>query len=220
MNTKLFRGKEIKYKRRPDFWENLEGWEEETIDLLDKYMGPGKTLLDIGAWNGIVSVYAHLLGSDVYAVEPDVNAFMELEENFELNDISLFHSSHMAVSDKNGSVTLLNESGGFGNSMSSVMKRKGKETGVTVNATTLSDIVEFWDIKPDFIKMDTEGSELLIIPSSIDILKKLSCPLYLSLHPMWYPNPKEDMQKIEEALSEIYDLRKAVPMIHDQILLT
>jgi FkbM family methyltransferase len=217
--TKEFKGHELKYKSRPEFWSTIEGWEPETFQVLERFLGQGKTFLDIGAWNGVLSVYADKLGATPYAVEADFVAFRELEEIFELNDISPSQSLYAAIMDQPGTTLIFNSVNGFGNSMSSVLDKEQNDASQLVNSVTLESLIDFWEIKPDLIKIDTEGAELLIIPSSVEILRKLNCPLYLSLHPYWYPNGYADVQKIEYSLSQVYDLDKAEKMVNNQILL-
>lgn len=214
--TKEFRGHTIHYQERPEFWDNLEGWEPETFDMLDRFLGPGKEFLDIGAWNGVLSVYANLLGATPYAIEPDWAAYGELCQIFYLNGISEYHVFNMAISDKDEAVMLHNEPSAFGNSMSTMLSVAGKISSDEVWATTMESIVDSWDIQPDLIKMDTEGAEVIIIPAAVSILKGLNSPLLLSLHPQWIG--QEGVDKVMKSLSEVYDLGKMETMIHDQYL--
>lgn len=179
------RGHIINHMFDDDFWAGIKSWEVETFEALDNYLGKGKTFLDIGAWNGVFSLYAASLGATVYAVEPDPVAYDKLVKNISLNSSNII-AINEAVSDKTGAAYLWNEDGNMGNSMSSLIEnRYDAEVPWQVKTTTITDLISKYEIKPDLIKMDIEGGEGIVIPYSFGALKKLSCPLHLSIHPVW-----------------------------------
>jgi hypothetical protein len=53
----------------------------------------------------------------------------------------------------------------------------------------------------NFIKMDVEGGETVILPSIAKFLAAEKPTLHLSLHPFLYPEPYEAMQCILESLA-------------------
>jgi predicted RNA methylase len=57
------------------FWNDVQNWEPETFEIVRYYADPKKAFIDIGAWNGVVSLYASALFKEVIAIEPDVIAF-------------------------------------------------------------------------------------------------------------------------------------------------
>ena len=67
----IFRGHTFNYQGNEGFWNGLDGWEKETFDVLDKYIGKDSVVLDVGAWMGIISLYASKLGGNAFAFEPD-----------------------------------------------------------------------------------------------------------------------------------------------------
>lgn len=59
------------------------------LELIEKYMKPGDSVLDVGCGSGILSIGAALLGSsDVYAIDIDPVAVEVTEENVALNGFS------------------------------------------------------------------------------------------------------------------------------------
>lgn len=232
MNTKSkfitsFRDVEFRYNRNEDFWagvRDVNGWEPETFDVLDKFIKPGMNFLDIGAWNGVCSIYAGLLGAKCFSVEPDDKAFIELSENARLNNVDM-QLWNLAISDHSGTDVLRNVQDGFGNSMSSLLRRYDKEDKNIVVCKTLLEFMGLDMIcKPDFIKMDVEGGESIIIPGSRGALKLSNCPLYLSLHPMWFRDREGDMFAIYDVLEDVYWMKeytveKFVALEQCQILL-
>ena len=69
------------------FWNEVETWEPETFDIVKQYADPKKSFIDIGAWNGVVSLYASGLYKEVIAIEPDLIAFDKLIRNVQLNNL-------------------------------------------------------------------------------------------------------------------------------------
>lgn len=205
MKSVSFRGKEIKYNSGDDFWNGLYGWEEKTFDILDKYIGKDSVFFDIGAYNGVLSIYASMLGAKCVCFEPDKTAFDQLTENLELNNTNAI-CYNVAVSDTDGVENLSNQSDKYGDSMSSLIQRNGFPEGYSVDTTKLESFMQYCNTKPTFIKIDTEGAEIKIIPSSVYILRELDCPLYLSLHPFWFPDREENLSEIYEALIQVYKL--------------
>jgi len=201
-----FRGHTIKYSQRDPFWKTVESgkWESYSFDILDKYIEKGKVFLDLGSWNGVLSIYAHLLGAKVYAIEPDDTAWSELVENREANKMD-FVTSQVAISDKKGWTNLL--SNDFGNSESSLLTGTKRQTTPT---DTLEGYVESHKINPEeicLIKADIEGSELFVIPSSKNFLEKYKPKIYLSMHPLYMS--ESDMEKISDTIYPIYKVLNA-----------
>jgi FkbM family methyltransferase len=226
---KSFRGHSISYDTRPEFWENLQGWEPETFDMLDRFLKPDplyphvkKHFLDIGAWNGVLSIYAGKIGAYPCAIEADPIALKEMRHLFELNFVNKtdYAIGDFAVSDKTGPALLLNEHDGLGNSMTSLIRREEKRNAVScvANGLTLQMVADWFGLKPSLIKIDIEGAETLVIPSSLDFLEEAKCPLLISLHPYWFQRKEYDERRILDALAQVYDVSKTEKMIHDQYL--
>ena len=207
MKTVAFRGHLFNYNTDEGFWEGLaretDKWEPEMFDILDKYLGKDKTLLDIGAWNGICSLYAAKLGATAFAIEPDKDAFYNLRENIDINDSRRVYTNKFAIADYDGGTLLYNHEK-FGNSMSSIVRRDGECH--TVQCFTLMNFDTMYGAKFDLIKMDIEGAELLVIPASMEYFKKNVCPLYLSVHPYYYPDADKDTEMLMNTLSEIFTI--------------
>ena len=100
--------------------------------------------------------------------------------------------------------------------MSSLLFANSKTSWV-VDGITFQEFVKENNITDcNFIKMDIEGGELLVLPSMEKYLEKEKPILYLSMHPHFFKNPKNDTKKIMEVLKiykNIYtDERKKIEL--------
>lgn len=188
MNNAIIRGKHIKYTGKDEFWKLWEAnaLEPESFDVLDKYIRKKATFIDIGAWCGVLSLYAQKLGAKVYSCEPDPIAFAALDANDSLNGEKL-NLVPVAISDKNGKV-LLNTQSGFGNSESSLNIRGSVAKEIEVVSMTIGNLIEVCELKDIcLIKIDVEGGEEKIMnrETSAMLAKAGNPPILLAVHPAW-----------------------------------
>lgn len=207
------RGKEFSVAESQNlFWDQVESnlWEPETFDILDQYVKPETFFLDLGAWNGVTSIYAQSLGATPISLEPDAEIFPVLHANLRANNCSLHYPN--AISDENG-VKYLNSSGSFGDSMSSLIDRPMNKLSKGVDCYTLEKFFEVASIRPadvSLIKIDIEGGEVLVLKQAKEFLKLHKPTIYISLHPAWFPNEKEDMQMIMDTIFPIYSVCRMI----------
>lgn len=178
------RGVQIHYTQQPEFWELVADgkWEPFTFDCIDKYCIPGSVFIDIGAWNGVFSVYAKLNGCDVYSVEPDMAAqllFIQLHQD---NGVK-FHLFGGVIAEDNKDKILMSD--GFGNSESSLV-HAGKYSK-TVQATTLSNLCDRFADRSNIslIKMDIEGAEIQVLSQAKDWITQHKPNMHISFHPSY-----------------------------------
>jgi FkbM family methyltransferase len=169
------------------FWGKWcdDAWEGATLDIVDQFVKPGTTFVDIGAWIGIVSMWAAKNGARVIAIEPDPVALESMNVNVQLND---YHIQVVAgaVSDVTSMTHLRpHERFGFGDSMTQVSSE-----GIEVPCWRLQDIFDIYDIDNcSLVKMDIEGYEAVILPTVAPFLANLNIPLYVSIH--YWSTPPE-----------------------------
>ncbi len=170
---------------REAFWRKVNDgrWEPETFHVFDKYISGDTTVVDIGAWIGVTSLYAARKSKRVISFEPDSVAFKELSANIRMNpDINNIEINNMCVGIETGKVRISpqNEPG---DSSSSILLATDKE-GWEVSSIALDGLFAEKKIaEPVFIKMDVEGYEYELAPIIKDLFKKYSVALYLSTHP-------------------------------------
>lgn len=205
-------GIEFKVQSDVEFWSTVKDWEPETFKIVEMLSSPNKAFIDIGAWNGVVSLYASHFYNSVLAVEPDVTAFDKLNKNIELNGILTIETKNVALSNTNGS-SILNISG-KGDSMSSLLPRN-EGFAITndfqgVETKTFENLISHIKKPIGLIKMDIEGGELLAIPQMKDYLAKEKPPIYISFHPGWFPQ--------DEIGNSLYNLSVILFCIYPNVL--
>ncbi len=209
----LINGQTIRHSNeRSGFWDMASKgkWEPETFIIIDRFVKPDSIFLDIGAWNGICSLYAEQLGARCYAIEPDAVAFKELLGNIKASN-SYIIPLYMCVSDSEESKFLYSQtSNGFGNSESSLLLRGIAKARNVVQGITLEKLIEDQKIdtsKISLIKMDIEGAEIMVLPQAHEFLKKHRIPLYISFHPGWFPDRDKNIQDIIKVIFDVYDVK-------------
>lgn len=210
-------GFKFKVVRRKDlFWRNVlrNKWENRTFRIFQQFLNSNSVYLDIGAWIGPTVLFGASIASECLAIEPDPIAFAELKTNVELNPklakkIILFNG---CVGQETGIVRFGSQSI-FGDSQSSLLFSDG-ETSVDVEALSFKDLLaRFSIISCDFIKMDIEGGETIVLPTMKSFLSDHLPSLYLSLHQKWFRNKASDCAMILDVLSVypyIYDSQGAL----------
>lgn len=169
------------------FWRDIyPQWEEETYAMILPHMNKDKTLLDIGAWQGPISMVAQKYSKQCICFEPDPIAFSNLTKNIELNNFNNIIAVNKAVSSepilKIGHAT---ELGGGGSSYLT------NNLVTDCNTISISDILKTYKLNEDnisLIKIDIEGYECELLKDPI--LKKLKVPMHISMHPFMFQDKK------------------------------
>ena len=155
-------------------YDGVHEWEELQFCL--RYLRPGDHFVDVGANVGVFStlVGTRIGGVRITAIEPFPPVRDDLLANLALNDLSsdVVDVVDAAVSDMAGSATfevldrdVLNRlAPGSGTDGAGA----GATTGITVPVTTLDELVG--DDPPALIKIDVEGSELLVMKGARRLL--------------------------------------------------
>jgi FkbM family methyltransferase len=170
------------------FWGEwcADTWEGGTLDIVDRFARPGTTFVDVGAWIGIVSMWAARNGARVIAIEPDPVARASLNANVRFNDCDIEVVAG-AVDDVTGTTHLRpHERFGFGDSMTQLSSE-----GLETPCWRLEDIFESYGIENcSLVKMDVEGHEAVLLPTVASFLADRKIPLFVSMHePHWAKPP-------------------------------
>lgn len=120
-------------------------------------------ILDIGANIGVVTQHMREHAKKVYAIEPSSEHFEALAKNKEFNGWDNVEIFNVAVADKDGEMTL--HKLGTNRTCNSLVNNYGDE-GQKVKTVALDTFFEENKIdKVDFVKLDVEGAEDLILRS-------------------------------------------------------
>jgi FkbM family methyltransferase len=185
--------------------------EPETFNIFKRFLKRDAPYLDIGVCYGQTVLYGAQFAQHVYGLEPDPHAYRDTELNLSLNSkfsskVTLFP---YALGDEDKTAKFGSKSGNWGNSKSTLLV-KDKMSLIDVEQRTFKTFAtENPGVRNvNFIKMDVEGGEKLIIPSLVDYY--LGVPeedrpvLYLSLHTKWGLITVEETREILDQLQRIY----------------
>lgn len=141
------------------------------LDIIKKYLNIypecNNTFIDIGGHIGTTSLVYSRLYKNVIAFEPNKKSYDFFVKNIKYNDIENVKVYNKGIFNKKKNCVLVEHKGG--NSGCFYIKECEKSDS-TIEVVKLDDI----DIqsKVDFIKIDTEGSELQVLESSLNIINK------------------------------------------------
>ena len=148
---------------------------EYETGVIKKIIKPGMTAVDIGANFGYFSLLlSGLVGESgkVFAFEPDSTAFKLLSRNIKENGIKNVFLINKALSNKAGRTKLYLDKDNKGE-MSLSLANVDKPCGcISVETITLDSYFANLNEKIDFIKMDVQGAEGMVIAGACEILNK------------------------------------------------
>jgi FkbM family methyltransferase len=190
------------------FWDLFADgrWEPQTFAVMDRYLTPVSTYVDVGAWVGPTVLYAARRCARVVAVEPDPVACADLLSNLAANGVENVDVVAGAVAATTGTVRL-HARDGWGSSMSSIVG-DGDET-IEVYGISWHDLVAGYR-NVALVKVDIEGGEALVLPAVAHWCAVMATPLLLSLHePWWPPGAKAAVDGTLACFGHITELERA-----------
>lgn len=180
--------------------------EPETLDWINTHIKPGEILWDIGANIGLYSVYAGLKGAKVYAFEPSALNFTLLVEHIHLNNcyknvlplcVALGTETKIDMLNMN-SFEIGHASNSLGNSQNQ-FESIDPVFAQAIPAFHADDFIKFFNLpKPDHIKLDVDGNELMIMEGLKNILQSVRT---VSIEVEGRNAEGENLQRIESLLS-------------------
>ncbi len=187
--------------------------EANLTNFLIKRLSPGQTVLDIGAHVGFYSMLAsRLIGQQgqVHSFEPTPWTFNLLKKNTKKHENVFLNNC--AVSDKKEIIQFSDYGPGFGAFNTSDNKgapalHKHKKL-VKVNTVNIDDYCREHSLKPDFIKLDAEGAEYLILNGMKETLGKARPIISLEVagDEQWKENREKSFTLLAEYKYKPYDI--------------
>jgi FkbM family methyltransferase len=160
---------------------------------------PNDLVVDVGAHVGVFAIHAaRITGGVVHAYEPSPVNFGYLVENIERNAPGRIVPYRLAVSDREGPAALFTGRHSVGHSLIASPLSEGSGEAEEIRSTTLEAIVA--GVGPiDFLKLDCEGAEGLILGSTPhDVLRSVR-KIALEYHDGWSPLDHRELAAILEA---------------------
>jgi FkbM family methyltransferase len=146
--------------------------------FLNKFLGKEMVLVDIGANQGEFSLFAakRLSAGKVFAFEPMNVFYNQLLENIKLNSFTNIKTFHFGLSDRNGQVPIyLGQTGageheGLGTIFQSSQRNRFIQN---IELKVLDDLANEIKLdKIDFLKIDVEGAELMVLKGALRTIEK------------------------------------------------
>lgn len=190
----------------------LGAFERSAVTAYSRIVGPGMTVLDIGANIGAHTLpLARLVGDAgrVIAVEPTVWALNRLDANIALNpDLSkrVLTRQVMLVGRPNDPVPdEIFASWPFrGGAVHPILRAQAK-TSAGAQALTMDDLVRECGIdRVDFIKLDVDGHECSVLRGGVEVITRDNPAIVLELSPYSH---SETGESFDEMLSILYRFR-------------
>jgi len=158
-------------------------WEPEVVKAVTGVVHDGFVAIDVGAHLGYYAlILSRIVGPNgrVIAFEPIPSNFRILSENIELNRCKNVQAVNKAVSDRSGRCEgaphAESNSGSF-----SLVKNDGAES-ITVDAVSLDDFLKNWGRPIDFIEIDVEGAEGMVLDGARKTIELYHPILLVEVH--------------------------------------
>ena len=165
------------------YWVFVHGYRSDaSVRLSRELILPGDTVVDVGAHIGLWVMGAARRageGGSVHAFEPVPENFARLASNLRRNRLERIQAVRLALSEGSGSLTMFKPT--YNNSgHPSLGSREGVDVPFLVETTTLDRYCQERSLEPvDFVKIDVEGAELLVLRGSDRVLSTKVPPAIL-----------------------------------------
>lgn len=166
-------------------------------DIVRSCVSEGDMALDVGAHIGYFTlILARAVGSSgkVFAFEPESKNFSMLQKNIEANKFKNVILENFALSSVSGKANLFLDKDNLGNMSFSASNIPNESLNgkIEVESKTLDDYTKKIDGKINFIKMDVQGAEGLVLRGGAGLIKNQKPTLLLEFWPYGLKNNGTD----------------------------
>ena len=159
----------------------MKSWEPQSISYLSEHVRKGDIAVDVGACFGLYTViFSKIVGNDgcVYAFEPDPYMFRLLKANIKMLHLENVFAANIALGENNRTSKFYVTNGG----MSSLQPMTGLRNVIETHVRKL-DCFHFE--KMDWLKIDTEGTEHLILEGAKETIERCNPKLLIEFLPVF-----------------------------------
>jgi len=164
------------------FWKKYESgsWEPSTTEIFQDYLGKQSIALDVGAEIGATTMFMASICKRVISVEPSSVGVKIIKDSLNLNKnlkdkISLLQG---CLSDSNADQFYGKKSRLFND-----IHFINQDGGYKVKSFTIENIARQIGEPIEFIKIDIEGGEYIVLPAMRNFLVTYRPTLLISIHP-------------------------------------
>ncbi len=186
-------------------------YEPPSTALLKRELKPGMTFLDLGANFGYFTILAGKLtggNGNVYAFEPEPVNLSYLKKNILLNRLQNVTVVQKIVSNRSGvSILYLDERNLGGHTCAKGNIPIHYSRSLEVSATTLDDFVDAENLRVDFIKMDVQGAEGLVLEKSTKTFARFPVKILMELWPAGLRRMRTDPRELLDSLSHFFSFQ-------------
>lgn len=179
-------------------------YEPEETNLLKQIIKPGNVVLDLGANIGYFTLlFARLVGPNgkVYAFEPHPTTYSLLKKNIQANGYGNVTSYQKAVSNRSGELVLYVDK--FSNVDHRIYPSETRTEEIRIETVRLDDFFPNLSLV-NFIKVDTQGAEALILSGMKNLLQRnKECTLLMEFWPYGLKEIGSDPEAFYDALRSL-----------------
>lgn len=179
--------------------------EPHVLRWIEDLLRPGDTFFDVGAHYGWMSLVAcHKVGAKgkVVAFEPSPPLVDHLRYHRKANRFHQMQILSKAVADSDGRMVpfhLVGNGDSFLNSLLDHQIDPGanaprQKRTVQVETVTLDKFCETTHLRPELVKIDVEGAELLVLRGCTGLLEECCSKFIVALHPDWLPEGQTSVE--------------------------
>lgn len=151
---------------------NFKDYEPQETNLIQMLASGKKTFYDIGANIGwyAINIAKSIKGIHVHAFEPIPQTYQYLNDNVDNNNVKNVSLWNFGLSDETGNFDFFFYPEGSGNASLRDLSKKDSVIKIKCKLKTIDNFRQSHKEPIDFIKIDTEGSELLALKGGINSL--------------------------------------------------
>jgi len=184
-----------------NFWQTVyqESWEGNTFYDILPHLSKDKTFIDIGAWQGPISLVTQQFSKQCLCFEPDPYAYGYLVKNVQANGFDNIICENVAVSAEPKLNIGADELGG---GVTSFTKANNSIECKTISIQQIFDKYQLTSDDISVIKIDIEGYECELLKDPF--WKTLNVNLHISLHKLFFTDPEKYFNDLREFFGSDY----------------